>query len=430
MNSASEKWITVLVTFFLIALSFGGGYYVGFENKPAIEEATTLSNKENGKPPLTDFSLFWEAWNTINNKFVPGGARATTTDIKLVTDDEKVWGAIGGLARSLNDPYTVFLPPEQSKIFESDISGNFEGVGMEIGIRDNILTVVAPLKDSPAEKAGVKSGDKILKIDGEPSAELAVDQAVKKIRGAKDSQVTLTIMRNGDKDFKEIKITRGIINIPTIDTEIKPRDFAKGENPDKNGDGVRDDGVQVVRLYNFGATSPSQFKETLRKFTQLGSNKLLLDLRGNPGGYLEAAVDMASWFLPSETPIVIEKGRGVDEKVYRSKGYNIFNKNLKMVVLVDKGSASASEILAGALSEYGIATLVGEKTFGKGSVQELVRLGKDSSLKVTIARWYTPKGRSISENGLLPDVLVPITKEEAEKGIDSQLLKAIEILNK
>ena len=240
----------------------------------------------------------------------------------------------------------------------------------------------------------------------------------------------ITILRNGDKDFKEIKITRGVINIPTIDTEIKPKDFTKGQNPDKNGDGLRDDGVYVIRLYNFGATSPNQFKEALAKFTKLGSNKLVLDLRGNPGGYLEAAVDMASWFLPADTPVVLESGRETGEKAYRSKGYNIFSKNLKMVILVDKGSASASEILAGALSEYGVATLVGEKTFGKGSVQELVRLGKDSSLKVTIARWYTPKGRSISENGLLPDVLVPITKEEAEKGIDSQFAKAIEILNK
>ena len=327
-----------------------------------------------------------------------------------VDNQEKIWGAIGGLTDSFNDPYTVFLPPEDSAVFESDISGNFQGVGMEIGVREGILTVIAPLKGTPAEKAGVRAQDKILKIDDTPTTNINSDEAVKLIRGKQGTKVSLTILRDDVEDPIIIAVTRGVINIPTINTRILS------------------DGIFVIELYNFSAISGDLFRTALREFVASRSNNLILDLRGNPGGYLEAAIDMTSWFLPLGEVVVREDfGGNREEVVHRSKGYSIFGKRLNMVILIDGGSASASEILAGALSEHGIATLVGSTSYGKGSVQELVKITQETSLKVTIARWLTPLGISISEGGLTPDIEVGRTFEDEGKGIDPQLQAAVEI---
>ena len=294
---------------------------------------------------------------------------------------------------------------------------------MEIGIKDGVVTVVAPLKGNPAQRAGILAGDKILTIDGQSTVNMSVDKAVKLIRGKVGTKVKLTIVREGKKEPIEFAITREVINIPTVDTEIKGGRMAEGK------DGKIIDGIFIIKLYNFYSTSPNLFREALREFIESDSNKLILDLRGNPGGYLEAAVDMASWFLPLGKVIVREDfGKNAPPQTYRSKGYDIFNDNLKMAVLVDGGSASASEILAGALKEHGIAKLVGTKTFGKGSVQEVVKITPDTSLKITIARWLTPLGNSISENGLTPDFEVKLTQEEFLKGQDLQTEKAIEVL--
>ena len=290
---------------------------------------------------------------------------------------------------------------------------------MEVGVKDGLLTVVSPLPGSPAKLAGIKAGDKIIEINGEVAAEITVDKAIGKIRGPEGTKVVLTLITPYTSSAgqlpspHQITVTRAVIEIPTIDTELRP------------------DGIFVIRLYNFSANSPELFRQSLQKFSASKSNKLILDLRGNPGGYLEAAVDMASYFLPKGQVIVWEhQGADAQDVAYRSKGYDVFADNLKMVILVDKGSASASEILAGALAEYDIATLVGETTFGKGSVQELVPVTADTSLKVTIARWLTPKGVSISKAGLKPDIEVKMTLEEYTAGKDHQFDKAIEILKK
>ena len=414
----------------LATLLLTGVFYIGFTfgegHQSAIEKAATLYGKESppGLLDMTDFSPFWSAWNVLNEKYVP----ATTTAV--ASDEQKLWGAIEGLTASLKDPYTVFFPPEESKLFESEINGSFEGIGMEIGIKDDVLTVIAPLKGTPAERAGILPGDKILKINDEASASLRVDQAVKLIRGKKGTEVRLTVLREGRPDSFEIKVIRDVIDLPTIDVELKPGKIAGGENAGKES-GLTKDGVYIIRLYNFSATSPRLFRDALRKFVESGSNKLLLDLRGNPGGFLEAAVDIASWFLPAGKTVVTEDGGAKSAvKVHRSRGYNVFNNNLRMAILVNSGSASASEILAGALREHGIATLVGTKTFGKGSVQELVKLTPDTSLKVTVARWFTPNGLSISDGGLAPDVEVKLTPEDIEKKKDPQTDKAVELLTK
>lgn len=396
---------TVVVAILLVTSAFFFGFFIGDDRNKDKDSVSSLSSSESFPPTVVDFSPLWKAWNLIDEKFVP----ATTTSV--VTNEERLYGMIQGLAGSLKDPYTVFLPPEDTEIFEADISGNFEGVGMEIGIRDSVLTVISPLKGNPAEKAGIMTGDKVLKIDDISTDEMTIDKAVKLIRGEGGTKVVLTILRDGEDELLEIEVTRGVIQIPTIDTEL------------------RDDGVFVIQLYNFSAISSNLFRDALRDFIISGTDKMILDIRGNPGGFLEAAIDMASWFLPVGKIVVTEDfGENGDPQIHRSKGYNIFNKNLKMAILVNQGSASASEILAGALQQHGKAILVGERTFGKGLVQELIKLTPNSSLKITIARWLTPNGHSISDDGLTPDVEVKLTKKDFEEGKDPQLEKAVELL--
>ncbi len=408
MHVFQKNFGGIIAAVLVALIFFSFGYYKGKENSVVISTAGDISNKTLGEPLGVDFSPFWKAWAVLDEKFVP-----TATSSKDVTNQDKVWGAIEGLAASYGDPYTVFFPPVESELFESDVRGNFEGVGMEVVSQEGILTVVSPLKGSPAEKAGILAGDKIISIDDKSTANLSTDEAVKYIRGPKGTSVSLTIYRQGLTQPKIIKVTRDVIDIPTIDA--------------KN----LGNGIYKIDLYNFSATSPNLFRKALRQFVESGDSKLILDLRGNPGGYLEAAIDMASWFLPSGKVVVRENfGPEKEETIYRSKGYDVFSDKLKFVILVDGGSASASEILAGALAEQGRAILVGEKTFGKGSVQELVNITQDTSLKVTIARWLTPNGNSISKQGIIPQYEVKRTEADRAAGRDPQLDKAIEILNK
>jgi len=396
---------TVLAILF-VALAFIGGLYIGYEKSEHVANFASLATSAEAAPEGVDFAPLWKAWSVLEEKFVP----ATTTE--PIASDDKLWGIIEGLAESYGDPYTVFMPPVKAAIFEEDIRGEFGGVGIEIGMRNEILTVIAPLKGTPAGNAGILTGDKIVRIDDTSTEGITVDEAVTKIRGEIGTSVKLTIAREGENEFKEFTLTRAKIEVPTIDTEL------------------RADGVFVVKLYNFTATSPNLFRNALKEFSESGSTKLILDLRGNPGGYLEAAVDMASFFLPGGKIIVTEDyGKNGDPKEHRSKGYNVFEgKNLKMVILVNGGSASASEILAGALQQHNVAKLVGNNTFGKGSVQELVKITPETSLKVTVARWLTPNGTSISDGGVKPDFEVSITQEEVNEGVDPQLEKALEVV--
>ncbi len=390
----------LILSFFVSGITLGA--YIAYSN--ASTNSSFLSVADTGRP---DMSLFWKVWDELDDKYV--ATHGTSTD--KVTDQERIYGAIKGMTRSLGDPYTDFFPPEEAKAFEEEISGNFQGVGMEMGLKDDVLTVIAPLKGTPAERAGIEAGDKILKIDDTVTLGLSTDAAIKLIRGEKGTKVKFIIQR-GNKDPFEVTVVRDTINIPTLNTKRL------------------DNGIFLIQLYSFTDESPRLFRNALREFMLSKNDKLILDLRGNPGGYLSAAVDMASWFLPQGKVVVREDfGKDKKEVVAKSKGYDIFNDNLKFVILIDGGSASASEILAGALSEYGKAKIVGEKSFGKGSVQELIQVSPDTSLKVTIARWLTPNGKSISDEGIKPDVEVPMTNEDVKNGKDPQLDKAIELLN-
>ncbi|PIR86339.1 hypothetical protein COU13_01470 [Candidatus Kaiserbacteria bacterium CG10_big_fil_rev_8_21_14_0_10_43_70] len=405
----------IVISGIAILVAFGGGVILGGKGAgiPGMSAFASDAILNNHMPAGVDFSPVWKAWEVIDEKYV-----ATKTEVSTTSDptgfgdpQRRVWGMIQGLAGSLDDPYTVFLPPRDAEIFTDDISGEFQGVGMEIAIRNGVLTVVSPLKGTPAFNAGIKSADIILSIDGVSSRGIDISDAVSRIRGPKGSIVILEIVREGVADSFEIEVTRDTITIPTLNHEL------------------RGDGIYSIELLNFSAVSPALFQNALRGFVQSGSDKLLLDLRGNPGGFLGASVDIASWFLPTGKVVVTEDyGDKQSPLAHRSKGYNIFNENLKMVILVDGGSASASEILAGALQHYGIATLVGTHTFGKGSVQELVDITSDTSLKITVARWLLPGGDIIPEDGITPDVVVEVTEEDIESGNDPQLERAVEIL--
>lgn len=400
----TERYKQAVITLILGGLVFFAGFNVG--EKKAINEKPPLNILNATSTDSADLASFWKAWNILDERFVKKSS--TTPDI---TSQDKVWGAISGLAASYGDPYTVFFPPVESKAFGEEISGSFGGVGMEIAIKDGFLTVVAPLKGTPAYNAGVKSGDRLVSIGDKSAIGMSTEEAISLIRGKSGTTVNITFAREGVKEPLVKSITRANIEIPTVDTKMT------------------NEGVFVISLYNFSANSPNLFRGALREFVESGSDKLVLDLRGNPGGYLEAALDMASWFLPAGKTVVTEDfGKSKDPLVYKSKGYDIFTPKLKMVILVDNGSASAAEILAGALREYDKAVLIGTNTFGKGSVQELVNITSDTSLKVTVAHWFTPNGVSISDGGLKPDIEVKLTPENTKDGNDPQLGEAVKYL--
>ncbi|HMO77754.1 MAG TPA: S41 family peptidase [Candidatus Paceibacterota bacterium] len=399
----------IFLALFLAAGSFISGTQVDKVNLTNSQTAGLFSFFSRPLPntPATeaDLSQFWRVWELMDKKFV---AASTSSSI---TAEDKVNGAIEGMVKAYGDPYTAFLPPVESAAFAEDISGNFSGVGMEIGIRNDLITIIAPLPGTPAERAGLLPGDIITEIDGKTTDRMRVDEAVRLIRGEKGTEVVLSVYREGNLEIKTYPVIRDTIDIPTIATE-------------------KVDDVFIIRLFSFNALSEMKTQEALREYTRSGAKKLVLDLRGNPGGYLQSAVAIASYFLPTGKVVVKESYRETDmEKLYRSTGRTIhdFN-NGDFVVLIDGGSASASEILAGALREHEIATLIGVNSFGKGSVQELVSLPEGSSVKITVARWLTPHGISISEGGLKPDIVIARTPEDRLNAKDPQQAAAIRFL--
>ena len=353
----------------------------------------------------TSLEQFWEVWHLLDDKFASG------TSTQILTPAQKIQGAIDGMVAAYDDPYTVYLPPADTESLTQDISGEFSGVGMEVGIRDGFVAIIAPLPETPAANAGLLAGDIITEIDGESTERMRIDQAVDLIRGPKGTEVILTIFREGETDFREVSVIRDTIAIPTVEvTEI--------------------DDVFVIALYSFNAISEQAMRDALATFVTGGYEKLVVDVRGNPGGFLESAVGIADVFLPVGKVIVQESFVDtIQDQTFRSqqKPFRSLDPDT-FVVLVDGGSASASEILAGALQDHDVATIIGAETFGKGSVQELVELSDGSSLKVTIARWLTPDGNSISNGGLTPDILIGRTPQQMLADEDPQLQAALRFL--
>ena len=399
------KAYTFAAALVIVGASFFAGVYYGYENRPGVEKIVGVFGKE---PPSearikeTDFNLFWDVWSKVEDKFV---------DKAKIDHQKLIYGAISGMVHAVGDPYTEFLPPAETKQFQQDIKGSFGGIGAEIGIRKSAVTIIAPLKGSPAEKAGLKAGDRIFKIDDTHAADLPLDEAVRLIRGEKGTKVRLTIIRDGLDKPKEFTITRDEIKIQIIETEQKPN------------------GIFVIQLHHFTENAGFEFRKAVEEFYRSGSKKIIFDLRNNPGGFLTISVDVASWFIPPGEVVARERYGSGEEDLYRSSGYRLFE-NVPTVVLVNEGSASASEIVAGALRDVKGTKLVGTKTFGKGSVQEVLNLAQNSSLKVTIAKWLTPKGTEINGKGLDPDVEVKIPEKpkEGEEDRDWIMEKGIEVL--
>lgn len=343
-----------------------------------------------------DFSSLNDLQATLERKF------DGTVDAQKALD-----GAKAGLVDSLGDPYTTYLTKKQAQELADDLKGNLSGIGAEIGFRNKQLTVIAPIADTPAAKVGLQPNDMIIKIDGKDPSGLSLEEAVSKIRGQAGTEVTLTIVRNGSQPF-DVKIKRANISVPSVTYK-------------KEGD------VGIITVSRFGEDTVVKVQEAATDLTNQGATKFVLDLRNNGGGYLQAAVGVSGVFMDSKVVVEERKDGKTTDKLSTGTGGALVGKPL--VVLINGGSASASEITAGALQDHGAAKLVGEKSFGKGSVQEILDLVGGAQLKVTVAHWFTPKGRGIDKTGISPDVEVKMTDTDINANKDPQLDKAKELLN-
>ncbi len=405
LNNKIIKKIEAKYVFLVIFLSlfiFSGGFLLGQnKTKDYFRPIAYYQNEETGDKKDTEnlnFNLYWEVWDNVKSNYV--------NKIKI-SDKELFYGSLKGLAEATGDPYTMFMDPEEAKEFADDLAGTFEGVGMEVGLRNDIATVIAPLDETPAQKAGLLPGDKIYAVDDVPTIGLSISEVVRKIRGPKDTTVKLTIIRGDQKAF-DVEIVRGVIVVKSLKTELRP------------------DNIYVIRISNFNNDTEYLFNQAVDEILIKKPRGIILDLRSNPGGYLETSIRIASEWI-EEGMIVAEQLNDNKRNEYPARGLARL-KDFKTVVLIDGGSASASEILAGALRDYKKATLVGETTFGKGSVQTLKDLSDGSTLKITIAKWLTPAGDFIDEKGIEPDVKIELDMDDINNNLDPQFDKALNIL--
>lgn len=346
----------------------------------------------------TSFDLFWEAWDLIQQNYYGD----------LPSEEDLVYGAIRGAVGTLDDPFTGFIEPSVAAINREDYSGSFEGIGAYIDMVNGFLTIAGIFEGQPAEKAGLLSGDIVMEVDGTPIENMSIYEAISLIRGPAGTPVRLKILREGAEPF-EVEIVRAAIEIPSVEYEMRP------------------DGVAYVALNDFYTDASAKLEDALQELLRQDPKGLILDLRGNPGGLLWEAVLTTGQFVPQDTLVLIERFKDEPERPYFSPNTPVAT-DIPMVVLVDGGSASASEIVAGALQDHGRAVLIGETTFGKGSVQWPHELSDGSELRVTVARWFTPNDRAIHGEGLEPDIAVEITNEDLEADLDPQLERAVEYL--
>lgn len=380
---------TIAVLFICITTSFSLGYLAGTNRIGLSSLVKNVVNKNTGKSANTDFSLFWDAWDKLTENY--NGE---------LDSDKMLQGAISGMISTIGDPYTMYLTPEQMKLLDEELQGSFEGIGIEIGLRDNQILIIAPIDDTPAKKADLRANDKILEIDSKSTEGMTMDQAVSMIKGAKNTEVNLKILR-GEETLQKT-ILRDTIVIKSVKAEIK-NDYG------------------YLKINTFGEDTANEVKNALEDFKSKNVKGYIVDVRGNPGGYLDSAVDIASYFIDSG--IVLWEKEKQKEKAVNTTNKKIVDKPI--MVLIDKGSASASEIFAGALRDRARITLVGEKSFGKGSVQSIESL-KSGSLKITIAQWLTPDKTVINNVGLTPDINVEFTEEDYKANKDPQLERALE----
>ncbi len=378
------------------------GYLVGVEGQLSESSSNNdrvinLNDEPSWVPEELDFETFWDVWKLVRTNYVD----------QPVSERNLYYGALQGMLWSLEDPYSTYFTPAEAEEFNQELAGSFFGIGAEIGIKDEQIVVIAPLPETPAQRAGVQAGDAIVAIDTLSTVGMTTTDAVEKIRGEKGTNVTLTLVRDGGEPF-DVTIIRDEIVVKSVTSEI------------------RADNVGIITVSIFNDDTADLFEAAADEMIENNVSGLVIDLRNDPGGLLDAAIDVASYWIDDET-VVIEEIRGTRDEYAGSSGSAVLA-DFETVVLVNGGSASASEILAGALQDYREATIVGEQTFGKGSVQEYHELPDGSAVKLTVARWLTPLGRSIDHVGIAPDVAVEFTEEDYHAGKDPQLDAAVNFL--
>jgi len=392
--------VFVLAIIFIIGVAVGSTPSYPQTSQEVLEQTSNeLADIFSGNDQIK-VGLFGEVWDIIHEDYLYKSS---------VSDRDLFYGAVSGMVYALGDSHSVFLNPEITDEFTRELNGSFYGIGIEIGKRKGYLVVISPLADSPAERAGLKPGDKILAVDNYDLTDASVDEAVTLIRGDRGSDVTLMILSKNETSTKEVTITRDKIDIPSVEYNLE-------------------DDIAIIKITDFNNDTGDRFIKAAQKVLRDNPRGIILDLRNNPGGYLSTAVEIASsWLEPGQVVV-----RESFSDKHKDKSYEALVKdslaNFKTIVLVNDGSASASEIVAGALQDYGQATIVGETTFGKGSVQQLISLEDGSSVKLTTADWLTPNGRTIENQGITPDIEINLTTEDYENDLDPQMDKAKELI--
>lgn len=401
-NRPSRFYLFIVVALFSFALGWQAntlGLMDGGVKKVEKEEKIVPIIKDQGHDNV-DMRLFWKVWGELEDRYV---------DKKVIENESMVYGSIKGMVNALDDPYTVFMTPEESKQFSESLEGTLEGIGAELSVKDKKLIIMTPLRKSPAEKAGLLAGDEIYKIDGELAENMNLIDAVMKIRGKKGTTVTLTIIRQKLEKPFDVSITRANIDIESVTME------------------KLDGGIVYLSVNQFNEKTNDEFGKAISEMILNEPKGLIVDLRYNGGGYLEIAVQLLSYLLPKDTPAVVIKERGKSDEIRKTNG-NPKLLNVPLVVIVNDSSASASEIMAGAIQDHKRGVILGTKSFGKGSVQEVQKFTDGSSMKITIAKWFTPTGRTIDKVGLTPDIAVEITEKDIENTYDRQKEEAIKYL--
>ncbi len=412
----------VIFALALVGISLTTGIFIGRAGTSRAETNVTGDRSVRGIGSLPDsellssdidFKQFWELWQLLQLRYY-----------KDTTDQEMFYGAMQGLAKSLGDPYTDFFEPVTAKEFSDSLKGEFQGIGAEIGIREDQLQIIAPLPDTPASRAGLRAGDYILQVNGTSTVDMTVEQAVMLIRGERGTTVTLNIGRINktevtDDKTGETKIAEEpeIFDVPIVRDVIQVKSV-RTEWPEDN--------IAKIQITNFNEDTAVEFKQQLNDVIAKNPIGLIIDLRNNPGGFLDRSISIAGEWTGNQI-VVSEKRKDKIIDEFHGTGSGRLS-GMTTAVLVNEGSASAAEIVAGALQDYGLATLIGMKTFGKGSVQDYTEFDDGSAVKITIAEWLTPKGRSINKKGIEPDIKVDFTLENYNENTDPQLDKALEYI--
>lgn len=413
IKDKQSKTINFII-FYLLIIVLIAVYFLGYlvakddtkkDEKVSKQLGISVEGKVKNKkykPPFlandVNFKLYWDVWDTLQRLYFD----------RPVGDSTLLYGSLKGMVESLDDPYSAYFNPEETKLFQEDMEGEFEGIGAEVSVKDGLLTIISPIEGSPASSSGLKAGDYIISIDDMDTLGVSLYHSIKMIKGLKGTPVVFDVFREGKKDTFEVTVIRDTINIDSLEWNL------------------HNDDTVLIDINQFSDDTIALFKEPVEYIESNEIKNVIIDLRNNPGGLLPTVVDMLSFWIGDKVSVKEKTANGY---VNNKKGeYQAVLSNINTVVLVNNGSASASEIFAGALQDYNKAKVIGEKTYGKGTVQSLISLPDKSSLKVTVSQWLTPLGRSIHKEGVTPDVILKISNKDEEEADEIFLNKAVEVL--